>query len=139
MYKDIINLNLSSPINTKTRKLFTTKKIHQQKTDIGRIYLTRKYERRSLIQLERFYITTIIGFQTYNQNNANVIMNLMEEYKNHFKNHRWFRKKQINTRENKTFQIKMIWSLTHQLKQLEDSLWYCSLCDGLGHLSESKL
>ena len=54
---NIINWNLSDlqRMDTKTRKLMTTNRMHHPKADIDRIYLPRKEGGRGIIQLEMSY------------------------------------------------------------------------------------
>ena len=64
---NIINWNLAdlNRLDTKTRKLLTSNKMHHPKADIDHMYLTRSSGGRGMIQLETSYKTTTIGMQKY--------------------------------------------------------------------------
>ena len=86
---NIINWNLSDlqRMATKTRKLMTTNKMHHSKADMDRIYLPRKEGGRGLIQLEMSYKTTVIGLDTYIQNNYDWMIQLVNQHERNKKLH----------------------------------------------------
>ena len=64
---NIINWNLAdlNRLETKTRKLLTSNKMHHPKADVDHLYLPRSSGGRGIIELETSYITTTIGMQKY--------------------------------------------------------------------------
>ena len=60
---NIINGNLAdlNRLNTKTRKLLTSNKMHHLKADVDRLYLPRSRGGRGMIELETSCKTTAIG------------------------------------------------------------------------------
>ena len=52
-------------MDRKTRKLLTMAKMHHPKADKDRLYLSRKFGGRGLVQIERSYKTTTIGLSAY--------------------------------------------------------------------------
>jgi len=64
---NIINWQLKDikKLDTKTRKLLTTERMHHPKADVERLYLPRKIGGRGLSQIELSYKTTTVGLNTY--------------------------------------------------------------------------
>ena len=64
---NIINWNLAdfNRLDTKTRKLLTSNKMHHPKPDVNCLYLPKSSGARGMIELETSYKTTIIGMQKY--------------------------------------------------------------------------
>ena len=63
----IINWSLTEikKVDTKICKLLTMHQMHYPKSDVNRLYLTRKEGDRGIVQLELFPKTSIIGLDTY--------------------------------------------------------------------------
>ena len=64
---NIITWNLAdlNRLDTKTRKLLTSNKMHHPKADVDRLYLPRSSGGRGMIELETSYKTNTIGMQKY--------------------------------------------------------------------------
>ena len=68
----IINwsLNEIKKVDTKIRKLLTMHRMHHPKSDVNRLYFTRKEGGKGLVQLELSLKTSIIGMDTYLNTNG---------------------------------------------------------------------
>ena len=64
---NIINWNLAdlNRLDTKTRKLLISNKMHHPKADVDHLYLPRSSGGRGIMELETSYKTTTIGMQEY--------------------------------------------------------------------------
>ena len=77
----IINWSLTEikKVDTKIRKLLIMHRIHHSKSDVNRLYLPRKEERRGLVQLEISLKTSIIGIDTYLSNTNDWMLKLIKK------------------------------------------------------------
>jgi hypothetical protein len=73
---NVINWTLKEikRLDTKTRKLLTTAKMHHCKADIHRIYMPRTNGGRGLLQLEAQYKISTIGLDTYLRNSSDPML-----------------------------------------------------------------
>ena len=79
---NVIDWNLSDiqRMDTKTRKLLTSNRMHHPKADVDRIYLARKKGGRGLIQLALAYKTTTIGLYTYLNTTSDWMLELVRKH-----------------------------------------------------------
>ena len=79
---NVIDWNLSDiqRMDTKTRKLLTSNRMHHPKADVDRIYLARKKGGRGLIQLALAYKTTTIGFYTYLNTTSDWMLEIVRKH-----------------------------------------------------------
>ena len=67
-------------IDHKTRKLLTRRKMHHPKAEKDRLYLSRIFGGRGLIQIERAYKTTTIGLNAYVNATGNKLLVIIRDH-----------------------------------------------------------
>jgi len=79
---NIINWQLKEvkKLDTKTRKLLTSERMHHPKADVERIYLPRKIGGRGLTQLEMAYKTTTVGLNAYLKTTEDALLVLVHQH-----------------------------------------------------------
>ena len=98
---NILNWNLSElqRLDTKTRKLMTSNKMHHPKADIDRLYLPRSIGGRGMIQIELSYKTTTIGMSTYLNTSKDWMLALVLQHEREKKLHSITKESQKFARE----------------------------------------
>ena len=79
---NIINWQMKEikKMDTKTRKLMTTERMHHPKSDVERVYLPRKIGGRGLTQLEMAFQTTTVGLKTYLETTEDQLLSLVLQH-----------------------------------------------------------
>ena len=67
-------------LDRKTRKLQAVEKMHYPKAYLDRLYPPRTSGGGDLIQTETTYKTTTIGLDTYTNNNADMLLDIIRDH-----------------------------------------------------------